>query len=347
MTMKKAIRLAGMTVSLVALHVYGADPAAPDSGKKELPGPRGQWVDISAPAIEKIQKEGGTAPKGGTAGVAVDRVNGHVYMVLNDAGLLKSADCGQTFERTSDGKVTGHCETGFALDLDPEGNRLAFFMVYGNSAITLDGGKTWKPIKGHVDWGLVNWADPEAKTMITHSHGAGRAVLTTDGGKTWSDFEDNFSGFGLFDDGSIVGALIDAIFRSEKGGVKSDDYRKTAKFAPSGISMRVFKNVGYWTSRKGLLVSKDKGKTWSVPGSPVDCKWGPFFGKDETQIVVVGEKGVMKTTDSGQTWQVAAPVPEGFKNDPGFNTYGWDPINDIFYASSLNKPTYRYQAAKP
>jgi hypothetical protein len=67
-----------------------------------------------------------------------------VFLVINDQGLFRSRDKGATWARCDGGAVTGRCETGYVLDADPAGNRLAVFVVYGSSAITFGGGQTWK-----------------------------------------------------------------------------------------------------------------------------------------------------------------------------------------------------------
>src|SRR4051794_7133543 len=101
---------------------------------------KGKWVPISESVTSKV-KPG--YPGKGTAGVAVDPSNGDVYMVVSDQGMWKSTDKGETFTRVDGKAIGGRCETGFALNFDPAGKRLACFMIYGSCASTDDGGKTW------------------------------------------------------------------------------------------------------------------------------------------------------------------------------------------------------------
>jgi hypothetical protein len=84
------------------------------------------------------------------------------------------------------------------------------------------------------------------------------------------------------------------------------------------------------------LVSKDKGATWAIQGSPVKATYGPFFGKDENHMVVVSAAdGAYQTDDAGKTWKlVASPAPIG---DSDF-TYAWDPVNNVLYAAGRTKP---------
>jgi hypothetical protein len=101
------------------------------------------------------------------------------------------------------------------------------------------------------------------------------------------------------------------------------------------------KTVGYWTSDAGLLASKDKGATWAVQGSPVRAFQGPFFGKDESHIVVVGKEGFQETTDAGKTWKLAAPLPADYVADR-MTLCAWDASANIFYISRMTKPAFKF-----
>src|SRR5438309_1773412 len=89
---------------------------------------KGQWKPISESVLSQVK----AGYPGKTAGVAVDPVNGDVYMVVCDQGIWRSTDHGETFKRADLKKVGdkeekaihGRCETGFALDADPAGKRL-------------------------------------------------------------------------------------------------------------------------------------------------------------------------------------------------------------------------------
>ena len=303
---------------------------------------KGKWVPISDGALAKLAAEGKKPGWPGlTGGVTCDPASGDVYMVICDQGLWKSTDKGETFERVDDKKVGGRAETGFALNFDPKGQRLACFMVYGGCACTTDSGKTWTASKlSHVDFGAVDWeATGQAMLALRHESG-GKLALTTDGAKTWKDIDKGVKAVGLFDASTLLITKGAGILRSTDGGAT---WNQASDLTPAGFVLRVFKGVGYWTSKQGLLVSKDKGETWSVLGSPVDAFLGPYFGKDESHIVVVGKAGFLETADGGRTWKQAVPLPPGFGAGPVGPNYAWDPNADIFYASSMGKPTLRYE----
>ncbi|HZK82120.1 MAG TPA: hypothetical protein VFC46_13655, partial [Humisphaera sp.] len=71
--------------------------------------------------------------------------------------------------------------------------------------------------------------------------------------------------------------------------------------------------------------------------------FGPVFGKDDKQIVVVGKEGFSESTDGGATWKVVAPLPAGFTVNRVGPNYAWDTVHDVFYASSMGKPAYAFQ----
>ncbi len=95
-------------------------------------------------------------------------------------------------------------------------------------------------------------------------------------------------------------------------------------------------------SGKGVLVSRDKGATWTMLGAPVDAGYGPFFDTAK-HFVVVGKGGFSETKDSGETWENVAPLPVGFGTGRVGPNYAWDPRANIFYASTMGKPTFKFE----
>lgn len=327
-----ALSWAFSIIFLISLSVTAADVE------------KGKWIPISDGILEKLTAEGkkpGYPGGGGTGGVAVDPVSGDVYVVALDHGIWKSADKGGTFERVDGKAIGGRCETGFALEMDPAGKRLMCFMIYGPSARTLDGGKTWQPSKlSHLDFGSVDWSDPEAKNMIAIKHESGGELATTvDGGVTWKLLGKGFIQVGIFDGGILMATKADGIQRSADGG---QTWTKVSDIKPAGGAMHVFKGNGYWTSSAGLLVSKDKGLTWAVQGGAIKAYAGPYFGKDETHIFVGTKEGLQESTDAGATWKLITAPPPGFPAGPVGPNYAFDPANNILYASSMGKQAFKF-----
>jgi len=303
------------------------------------PGFTAEWVNVSDP-VTAVVKPGYAGP---TAGVAVDRTLGDVYMVINDQGLWKSSNQGQSFRRVDKMAIGGRCETGYALQLDPNSQRLFCFMIYGSSGYSTNAGLTWSKSKlSHFDFGAVDWEDTTKRVLALRHESGGKLATSDNGGETWKDLEDGFSGLGVFDSKTFVAtkAKEKGIFRSTDAGLT---WSKAADTTPAGVVPVVFKGVGYWPAGNQLLVSRDKGASWTTFGEPVEAVFGPFFGRDENNLVVVGKSGFQESTDGGKTWKMAAPLPAGFSTGRVGPNYAWDPVHNLFYASTMTKPTFKYQ----
>lgn len=333
----------------------------------DAPEDKGKWTLISdklisaTPVPPDFNGLPGKTLK--ATGVAVDRTTGDVIVVLMRSQIFRSSDKGKTFERIDGGKVSGICQTGWSINVDPDnGNRIACFLIYGTGGLTLDCGKTWTQFPGKFDFGAVDWSAAEPKVMFGIDHG-GRINLTKDVGKTWklvgSDRESRESGssvgVGVVDAGTLL------LHRKTGSGIErsTDDgetWTKVSDLNPkSGVAV-VFKGAVYWVGAEGLIVSKDKGKTWQAQGAPVDAIMGPLFGKDEKHIVVVGLKGFFETTDGGKTWKNIASLT-GLEAELDPNTYyrstkcpvtwrdnfSWDPIGNVFYHSRMADSVRKYE----
>ena len=182
----------------------------------------------------------------------------------------------------------------------------------------------------------------------------GEVYVTNDGGTAWNQLPIHV----LEDRGkpSMVGALGGNVLIYGKGeGIhRSSDLGKTwtevSKVNPLTRIPVLFKGVHYLGTAKGLLVSKDQGSSWQAQGSPVDIWQGPFFGRDQKEMLVVGESGIHQSNDAGETWRRVAdlkPNTDGFKfTADWFGCYAWDPVNEIVYASSMGNPVFKLALGK-
>jgi photosystem II stability/assembly factor-like uncharacterized protein len=301
----------------------------------------GEWTNISDGVTSQV-KPGYAGP---TAGVVVDRASGDVFMVVNDQGLWRSGDHGATFARCDGSTIGGRCETGWALQADPAGKRLACFMIYGDSGMTTDGGKTWSKFKtSHLDFGGVDWADTGKRLLAIRHESGGLLTTSEDGGATWKDLEKGFSGCGVLDRTTFVATKEKAagIFRSTDTGAT---WTQVSGDRPTAGVPVIFEGAAYWPTGKGVLVSHDKGATWTTLGAAVEATHGPLFDS-ALHFVVVGKSGFSETKDGGQTWQNAALLPAGFGTGRVGPNYAWDPRADIFYASTMTKPTFKLERSK-
>jgi photosystem II stability/assembly factor-like uncharacterized protein len=338
----------------IAIALFAASPltaAEPAANAVTLADPskptKGQWEPI----------------REGTGGVAVDRSNGDVFLVVTgkeifkekSQGIWKSTDRGATFARVDGEVIGGRCETAYGLCRDPKGQRMFCFMLDGPSGFTLDGGKTWNKIarmNRGWDFASVDWSVENPQTIFGFEHeSGGKLHLSTDGGTSWNKLDafpkdTNGRTFGL----GVVDAKTLVRWSSTAGGIERSvdtgaTWTKVSDEMPAGHVMTVFNRVCYWVGAKGLLSSKDKGATWAWQGQPADAAWGPYFGKDDKHIVVAAKSGIRETTDGGETWTLVTPLPDQFKNPPGpgwYLNFAFDPVNNIFYASWMGKPLYRY-----
>ena len=307
---------------------------------------RGKWVAISDGITRQLVADGKKIGYPGlTAGVAVDRTTGDLFMVICDLGIWKSSDQGKSFGRVDGDAIGGRCETGFALNASPAGKGLAAFMVYGGCGLSRDGGATWTKFKStHFDCGAVDW-ESGGKSLLAIRHESGGALAySTDAGQSWADVGKGFqNGVGLFDAKTLVATKGKGILRSDDGGQK---WKTVSDLTIIGGTMYVVDGVGYWGTEQGLAISRDKGVTWTVPGAKIAVTHGPYFGKDVTHLVIGTQEGLFASQDGGNTWEKAAPLPEGFtigKLGQSYANFAWDPLHDVLYASSMGKPTYRWQ----
>ncbi len=200
--------------------------------------------------------------------------------------------------------------------------------------------------------------------MLGNQHdGGGRALLSKNAGKSWKlvaagveSRAGSSIGVGVVDSDTLL------LHRRDNSGIeRSTDEGKTwtqvSKLNPRSRVTVVLNGVVYWAGAEGLLVSRDKGKTWQVQGAPVDAIQGPFFGKDERHIVVVGTKGFSETKDGGKTWENVLPLSLlEAELDPNhalprsnkcrfawFDSFAWDPIGNVFYHSRMLEATRKYE----
>lgn len=324
-----------------------------------------EWVNISDPLVASLHLDPKKQWPGGTAGIIVDRTTGTVFMAVSSAGFFKSTDRGATFVRCDDGKVGGRCETASALCIDPATGRLACFMLDGKCAMTLDGGKTWQPFKDvgrNWDFAAVDWTAEKPQVIYGARHeSGGEMYVSTDAGASWTqlDKDNAYSALGVVDANIFLTSKGQGLLRSTDQG---KTWNKASDFTPISRVMQSMNGVHYFfakdpaapTDKKNpatfqsfLIVSKDKGATWTKQGATADAAWGPIFGKDDKHMITLGKKGmIIESTDAGETWKDVIAVPaKGYDTSrPGwFTNIAYDPKSDTFYVSKMGLPALKYE----
>lgn len=327
-------------LALVAGPTHAADP----------------WTDVTTPLLTGLTNRGVKLDwPGGCSGVVVNRTNGDVTVKVVGQGLWRSTDQGRNWQRIDGDTISGRDETGWATSVDANAPlRQASFSLDGSAGWTADGvhwhrfttlGRNW-------DFGSVDWASPEPRTIIAAKHETsppGEVYLSREGGKTWTRLEihlnekrERVSMVGALSATALIYGNGDGIHRSTDAGAS---WTKVSTANPQTRIPVLFRGAHYLGTTNGLLVSKDLGATWQIQGAPVDIWLGPFFGRDDTAMLVVGKHGVFRTKDAGSTWQRVAELKAkeaGFLFTPNwFGCYAWDPLGNFLYASAMGNPVYR------
>lgn len=314
------------------------------------------WADISSPLLERLTNNGVKAAwPGGCSGVVVNRTNGDVTIKVVGFGLWRSSDQGKNWKRLDGEIISGRDETGWATSSDQNSpGRIASFSLDGTAGWTTDGtqwnrftslGRNW-------DYGSVDWAAPVPKTIFAAKHETsppGEVYLTQDGGVAWKQLSvhiggrpDRLSMVGALDASTLIYSKGDGIHRSTDAG---NTWTHVSSVNPQTRIPVLFRGAHYLGGTNGMLVSKDLGATWQGQGTVVNIWQGPFFGRDEKEMLVVGKDGVFMTKDTGATWKQVAnlkPKGGGFLFTPNwFGCYAWDPVNNVLYASAMGNPVYK------
>ena len=317
--------------------------------------PAGQWTDVSSALLARLTNSGAKFGwPGGCSGVVVNRTNGDVTIKVVGLGLWRSSDQGQNWRRVDGDTITGRDETGWATIADQNAPmRIASFSLDGTAGWTTDG-RTWKSFTDlgrNWDYGSVDWGAAEPKTIIVAKHETsppGEVYVTRDGGVTWrllsvhlQEKRERISMVGALETTTLIYGNGDGIHRSTDAG---NSWTKVSDANPQTRIPVLFQGTHYLGSTNGLLVSNDRGASWQQRGAAVNIWQGPFFGRDASEMLVVGKDGVFTTKDAGKTWTRAAslkPKEGGFVFTPNwFGCYAWDPLKNILYASSMGNPVY-------
>jgi len=313
-----------------------------------------QWSDVSSELLAKLTNNGAKlAWPGGCSGVVVNRTNGEVTIKVVGLGLWRSADRGTNWRRVDGDVISGRDETGWATSADANApNRIASFSLDGSAGWTSDGVQ-WKKFTSlgrNWDYGSVDWSAAEPIFAAKHETSPpGEVYLSTDGGVAWKRLSIHLneargrpSMIGALSASSLIYSIGDGIHRSTDGGAT---WTKVSEAVPQTRIPVLFCGAHYLGTTNGLIVSRDLGVTWQQRGAAVNVWLGPFFGRDENEMVVVGKDGVFQSRDGAQTWKRVADLKAkgpGFLFTPNwFGCYAWDPVHNALYASAMGNPVFR------
>jgi hypothetical protein len=317
-----------------------------------------QWTEISSALLARLTNNGPAQPwPGGCSGVVVNRTNGDVTIKVVGLGLWRSSDQGGNWRRIDGNTVSGRDETGWATTANANApTQIASFSLDGTAGWSPDGA-TWRKFADlgrNWDYGSVDWSAPEPRTIIAARHETtppGEVYLTQDGGLTWhllsihlNAKRDQVSMVGALGAKALIYSAGDGIHRSVDDGLT---WAKVSAINPQTRLPVLLGTAHYLGSANGLQVSADRGATWRQQGAAVNVWLGPFFGRDEKEILVVGKDGVFVTRNSGESWTRVAglkPKERGFEFTPNwFGCYAWDPLKNVLYASAMGNPVFKLE----
>ncbi|MCY3018803.1 MAG: hypothetical protein NTW87_07215 [Planctomycetota bacterium] len=320
-----------------------------------------QWRPIPGSAFG----DGSAMKKGINGGyVSVNPVTGEAFVNIQERGFWRSTDGGKTFVRLTEMEkvCAARCLPG-PIDIGPDGKKIAVYNwahgghdVKGEAdradhsicAYSLDSGQTWTPFGGPCGVGAGHQAghgggamEPGAgTTMLISFESSPTLQLSTDLGKTWASLDEKREGvfcLGVFSPSEFILVRWNGIWRTGDAG---KTWTQASQIGFCGTRMIHGKDAAYLASPKGLVASKDKGKTWDIQGvpppSPVLGEFPFCRGADEGNFVVATRKGLAETKDGGKSWtMVTPPLPQTDK-DRSSGSIAFDPAHNVYYFSACD-----------
>ncbi|HWE02732.1 MAG TPA: hypothetical protein VG326_10010 [Tepidisphaeraceae bacterium] len=350
-----------------ALPLLAAVPQAALAEEQNAPnaGQDGNWVNVSENFIKRIGADNITpAYLRGCQGLIVTP-SGELVIQTAVKGICVSKDQGATWSAIENNNIKGRCETGFGFSLAyPYDGRMAFFCYDGFGArsggISLDHANTWRSflqITRGVEFADIDWNVRDPQTILGMTHEPYRTVLSVDGGKSWQKlYKDNEAGELDIYKSCRLGVINDQTFaryNAKRGGIELStasgqnwtlvaDYKVIAR-----RPVHYGKNI-YWNTAKGVIVTSD-GEHWTLTGPGAeDACYGPYFGANEQEFVVVTSKAFLKTEDGGKTWHKLAALFKAtdiFHGNSIYCYFGWDAKHNLLYSSGLGASIYQLATA--
>lgn len=202
-----------------------------------------------------------------------------------------------------------------SLLVDPDDANELLLGTHDGLYRSLDGGSTWS-FDDLAGQDAMNLARPTSSTVWAAGHDV--LARSTDGGATWLDVGSaglpsrDVHGFAV-DPGNpkdVFAAIAGAgIYRSTDDGASFEQI--STEVGPNVMALAVAPDgrVLAGDMQRGLLSSRDEGKTWTrLHDAPV---MGLAVNPGTPSRVIAGGPGVLLSTDGGGTWRRVLDVPEG------------------------------------
>jgi photosystem II stability/assembly factor-like uncharacterized protein len=218
-------------------------------------------------------------------------------------------------------------------------NRLLLGTHFGLYS-SADGGRSWS-FEGLSGKDAMNLARPAKGVIWT----AGHLVLarSTDGGASWRDVRP--TGLPTLD---VHGFTVDpkhpqtlyaavagqGLYRSTNGGTSFAVVSRTVGPAVMALAVTPDGDILAGDMQKGLLVSRDNGKTWHR--TLAQGVMGLALDPADPKRAIATASGIFVSTDQGESWREVLPL------SAGGGPVAWSPSNtDIAYVVSFDRTLYK------
>jgi len=316
-----------------------ADPGNPRVLYAALWHPRDFFGDASEKQDSWIYKsvdQGSTWKPVGVAGLPaepLDRIGlavapgdrGRRVLAISSRGLYRSDDAGDSWRKiTADPRITGN---GYIcrVYVDPR-NADTVYVMQTTTYRSLDGGQTFAAFKGAPggDDYHVLWIDPQNSQRMILGVDQG-ATISLNGGKTWSEWFNQPTGqfYHVITDNQFPyvayapqqdSGTAAVPSRSDYGEITYRDWFSIGGFefcyiAPDPTNPNIVYSGGWY----GSVVRFDKitGQIAHVfvRGTAQRTSQMPplVFSPQDPHTLYFGTQNVMKTTNSGDSWQLISP----------------------------------------
>ena len=237
-----------------------------------------------------------------------------------DSGLWSSSDGGQTWSPM--GEKAKIANRPYSIVFDPKDPKVFWESGWSGPGVyrTADGGRTFDRLGviPNVEGLAVDFADAARKTLVVGLHDKPQSVtVSSDGGKTWRPIGKTLPAWTNYSTNPIAidaktyiigtaGTMKDklpAVFRTEDGG---QTWQQVSDQAAAGRPLVASDGAIWWglAGEKGLIRSKDQGKTWAAVEGPV--KRTPVEMPGGRLVAPAGQQ-LHASTDGGKTWTAFGP----------------------------------------
>ena len=227
-----------------------------------------------------------------------------------------------------------------SLSVDPTNANGILLGTHSGLYRSTDGGKTWafQALSGRD---AMNLARPRGQVLWT----AGHYVLakSADGGRTWVDVRP--TGLPTLD---VHGFAVDprrsstlyaavagrGLYRSRDNGVSFTPVSSQVGGAVMALVVTPAGDVLAGDMQRGLLVSRDGGKTWRrvLAAQLMGLALNP---RDPKRVLAAGP-GILLSIDGGRRWR------QPLKNAQGAGPVAWSPSNPkVAYVVGFDRTLYR------